>query len=55
MLGRPLEKTIIVDNIGGNYRLQPKNGIQILSWYCDDEDEILGKLYALLISNMNVT
>ncbi len=50
MLGRPLQKTIIVDNIGANYRLQPDNGIQILSWYNDQEDDILGKLYALLLS-----
>ena len=51
MLGRPLNKTIIVDNLCNNYRLQPTNGIQILSWYNDDEDDILGKLYALLLSN----
>ena len=51
MLGRPLQKTLIVDNIAGNFRLQPNNGIHILSWYHDDEDDILGKLYALLISN----
>ena len=35
MLGRPLNKTLIVDNIGTNFRLQPDNGIQILSWYHD--------------------
>ena len=51
MLGRPLNKTIIVDNLSKNYRLQPQNGIQILSWYDDDDDEALGKLYTLLQSN----
>lgn len=51
MLGRPLSKTIIVDNICTNYRLQPENGIQIKSWYDDDNDEILGKLYGFLTSN----
>lgn len=50
MLGRPLSKTIIVDNIATNYRLQPENGIQIRSWYDDDNDEILGKLYGFLTS-----
>lgn len=52
MLGRPLNKTIIVDNISTNYRLQPENGIQIRSWYDDDNDEILGKLYGFLTSNL---
>lgn len=33
MLGRPDAKTLIVDNIAANYRLQPNNGILIKSWY----------------------
>jgi CTD small phosphatase-like protein 2 len=52
MLGRPMNKIMIVDNISNNFRLQPDNGIQIHSWYEDDDDEVLGKLYALLISNI---
>jgi TFIIF-interacting CTD phosphatase-like protein len=38
MLGRPLNKTIIIDNISTNFRMQPENGIQIRSWYDDDFD-----------------
>lgn len=52
MLGRPLNKTIIVDNISTNYRLQPENGIQIRTWHDDDNDEALGKLYGLLLSKI---
>lgn len=50
MLGRPLPKTIIVDNLASNFRLQPQNGIHINSWYNDDNDVSLGKLYGLLKS-----
>ena len=55
MLGGPLNKTLIVDNISANFRLQPENGIHIRSWYDDDDDEALGKLYAFLLSKNYVT
>ncbi len=32
-LGRDLSKTIIVDNLSSNFRLQPDNGVLINSWY----------------------
>lgn len=32
-LGRDLNRTIIIDNLSSNFRLQPNNGILISSWY----------------------
>jgi CTD small phosphatase-like protein 2 len=40
-LGRKLEKILICDNVPENFKLQPKNGIPILSWYGDTTDEAL--------------
>lgn len=34
-IGRPLEMTIIVDNLRENFSWQPENGIEISTWYCD--------------------
>ena len=31
-LGRPLEKTVIIDNESENYMLQKENGIKIREW-----------------------
>jgi CTD small phosphatase-like protein 2 len=31
-LGRPLSRTIIVDNLKENFKRQPKNGVEILTW-----------------------
>ena len=41
ILGRDLNKTIIVDNISENFLLQPENGISIKSWYDDEDDTAL--------------
>lgn len=49
MLGRPLQTTLIVDNLENNFRLHPNNGILIKSWYGSDTDTILPKLQNLLI------
>lgn len=38
LLGRPLEKTLIVDNIRENFMWQKENGIEIKSWYSDTAD-----------------
>jgi CTD small phosphatase-like protein 2 len=34
-IGRPLNKTIIVDNVAENFMKQPDNGIFIKSWFDD--------------------
>jgi CTD small phosphatase-like protein 2 len=34
-VGRPLERTIIIDNLKENFMWQKDNGIQIKSWYSD--------------------
>jgi len=48
LLGRDLNKTIIVDNISENFLLQPENGICIKSWYNDEADNALMQLAPLL-------
>jgi len=47
-IGRPLSKTIIVDNIAENFLLQKDNGIFIKSWYDDAYDTELKELIPLL-------
>ena len=60
-IGRPLHKTIIVDNVAENFSLQPDNGIFIKSWFEDPSDTALHELapllkrkYTLLIAINNV-
>ena len=48
-IGRDLKRTIIVDNIDRNYRLQKQNGIHIRSWYGDKKDMMLKKIEKELI------
>jgi CTD small phosphatase-like protein 2 len=50
-LGRPLEKTIIVDNVAENFSEQPDNGIFIKSWFDDTSDTALSELAPLLQCN----
>ena len=40
-LGRDLKKVIIIDNCCENYSLQPKNGINIIDFTGNNEDDIL--------------
>lgn len=49
LLGRDLNKTIIVDNISENFLLQPENGICIKTWYDDEHDDALMQLAPLLM------
>lgn len=49
MLGRSLEKTIIIDNISDNFIIQPDNGIFISTWYDDMNDRFLDEITPLLI------
>jgi CTD small phosphatase-like protein 2 len=49
LLGRNIEKVIIVDNMIQNFRLQKDNGI-LIRWYCGDEnDNVLFNLKKLLM------
>lgn len=43
-----LKKTIIVDNLPQNFKLQKQNGIKIDSWYGDMQDTSLYSLYIML-------
>lgn len=47
-IGRPLNKTIIVDNVAENFSQQPDNGIFIKSWFDDMQDTALLELAPLL-------
>jgi CTD small phosphatase-like protein 2 len=50
LLGRDLSKTIIIDNIEGNFLYtNPDNGLQIVSWYDDLEDSELDKYIPFLM------
>ena len=50
-IGRPLDKTIIVDNMGNNFRLNRDNGILIYPFYDENNkrDNALIKLKNILI------
>jgi len=57
-IGRPLNKTIIVDNVAENFCKQPDNGIFIKSWFDDMSDTALLELAPLLkckLSQLNLT
>ena len=49
-LGRDLSKVIIIDNIEDNYKLQPKNGLNISDFEGDENDTELNYLLEDLIS-----
>ena len=52
-IGRDLGRTIIVDNLEDNFKLQPNNGIHIWTWLDDMKDtqlEDLGKILIDLVS-----
>ena len=40
-LGRDLKKVIIIDNCSDNYSLQPKNGINVIDFLGNEDDDIL--------------
>ncbi|CAD8069474.1 unnamed protein product [Paramecium primaurelia] len=48
ILGRNLNKVIIVDNMPENFQLQPENGIYIQSWTGEQKDKALKDLMPLL-------
>ena len=47
-LGRDLARTMIVDNLQDNFRLQPNNGIPIKTWNDDMNDNELNHLCKFL-------
>ena len=47
-LGRPLERTIIIDNLKTNYMWQKQNGVHISTWTDDEDDDQLLQLIPLL-------
>ena len=49
LLGRPLSRIIIIDNISQNFSAQPSNGILIDSWFKNPGDEELLKMASLLL------
>ena len=49
LLGRPMDKTIIIDNISDNFIIQPDNGIFCSTWYDDMSDRFLDEITPLLI------
>ena len=49
LLGRKLERTIIVDNLAENFlATTPNNGIWVESWYDDMQDQVLPRLQRFL-------
>lgn len=48
LVGRDLDRMLIIDNVQENFMLQPNNGIFILSWYDDPHDTALSGLTPLL-------
>ena len=48
-LGRPLDKTIIIDNLAENFlHTTPENGIWVESWYDDMDDQVMELLIPFL-------
>ena len=51
-IGRDLSRTLIIDNLADNFKLQPNNGIPIWTWIDDMKDtqlNDLGKILKILI------
>ncbi|CAD8073346.1 unnamed protein product [Paramecium sonneborni] len=48
IIGRDLNKVIIVDNMPENFQLQPENGVYIQSWTGEQKDRALKDLMPLL-------
>jgi len=47
-IGRPMEKTLIIDNLPENFKLQPNNGLPIKTWIDDILDTQLFDLMRIL-------
>lgn len=57
MIGRELDKCIIIDNIASNFKMQPRNGIAISTWTGEPDDisllNLIPVLKKLAIDNVN--
>jgi len=47
-LGRPLSRTVIVDNSPTSYMLQPENAVPVTSWFFNQQDTELRELLPIL-------
>lgn len=52
-LGRDIKKTLIVDNIPKNFKLQPMNGLEVKTWTGDVFDTHLYDLKQMFITIAN--
>eukprot|EP00824_Muranothrix_gubernata_P010227 TRINITY_DN23151_c0_g1_i1.p1 TRINITY_DN23151_c0_g1~~TRINITY_DN23151_c0_g1_i1.p1 ORF type:complete len:431 (-),score=77.89 TRINITY_DN23151_c0_g1_i1:67-1359(-) len=50
VLGRPLEKTILIDNAAYSFGFQISNGLPIIPFYDDKEDRVLKKVQEYLLT-----
>mgnify|MGYP000891997811 FL=1 len=48
MIGRELNRSIIIDNIASNFKMQPRNGIAISTWTGEPDDISLLNLIPVL-------
>ena len=48
VLGRPLDSVLILENTASKYALHPENGVQIASWFGDEDDRELKRYVKLL-------
>jgi Dullard-like phosphatase family protein len=48
LLGRPLHRIALVDNLATSFMFQPRNGVHIKSWYGDAHDEELRAMMRML-------
>uniref|UniRef100_A0A0A9W6F1 Mitochondrial import inner membrane translocase subunit TIM50 n=1 Tax=Lygus hesperus TaxID=30085 RepID=A0A0A9W6F1_LYGHE len=48
LLGRDIDKVVIIDNSPSSYYLQPDNALPIQSWFFRQDDRQLGDLVPLL-------
>jgi RNA polymerase II subunit A small phosphatase-like protein len=48
LLGRPIHRVALLDNLPSSYMFQPRNGLPVASWYGDSRDDELMRLVPAL-------